>query len=194
MVRMDLLCDEDEKELKELLDLNESIEEKLEMVIYFFQNISPKYEIEAYIECLSSIFMEEFHKLNSRLISIFFMEIFSLRAPEYYGSEEDERIYVILPALTLAKLNKKGFDIDKIVGGFLQLDHEGDMSYQISQIIDYLLENDYIGMQDLVYIFKNILMNEYASYIRVGRLLGILIEFNILKSKLEEEEIDTMLV
>ena len=181
MVRMDFLCPEDEKELKDLLDLNESIEEKLEIAINFFQNISSKYEIEAYIECLSSFFLEEFHELNSRLISIFFMEIFCLRAPEYYGSEEDERNYVIMPALTLAKLNEKGFDIDKIVGGFLQLDHEGDMSYQISQIIDYLLENDFIGIKDLVNILKRILINDYASSIRVGRFLGILIEFNILK-------------
>jgi len=181
MVRMDFLCPEDEKELKDLLDLNESIEEKLEIAINFFQNISSKYEIEDYIECLSSFFLEEFHELNSRLISIFFMEIFCLRAPEYYGSEEDERNYVIMPALTLAKLNEKGFDIDKIVGGFLQLDHEGDMSYQISQIIDHLLENDFIGIKDLVNILKRILINDYASYVRVGRFLGILIEFNILK-------------
>lgn len=181
MVRMDFLCPEDEKELKDLLDLNESIEEKLEIAINFFQNISSKYEIEAYIECLSSFFLEEFHELNSRLISIFFMEIFCLRAPEYYGSEEDERNYVIMPALTLAKLNEKGFDIDKIVGGFLQLDHEGDMSYQISQIIDYLLENDFIGIKGLVNTLKRILINDYASNVRVGRFLGILIEFNILK-------------
>jgi len=178
---MNFLYPEDEKELKDLLALNESIEEKLEIAINFFQNISSKYEIEAYIECISSFFLEEFHELNSRLISIFFMEIFCLRAPEYYGSEEDERNYVIMPALTLAKLNEKGFDIDKIVGGFLQLDHEGDMSYQISQIIDYLLENDFIGIKGLVNILKRILINNYASNVRVGRFLGILIEFNILK-------------
>ena len=181
MVRLDFISDEDERELKELLDLNESIEEKIERAIYFFQKISPKYEIEAFIECLSSIFLDAFHNLNSRLISFFFIEIFCLRAPEYYGSEENERNYVILPALTLAKLNKKGYDLDKIVGGFLQLDHEGDMSYQISQIIEYLLENDYIEDQDFVRILKNILINDYASSLRIGRLFGILLEFKILE-------------
>jgi hypothetical protein len=109
------------------------------------------------------------------------MEIFSLRAVEYYGSEEDERNYVILPAFTLAKLKEQGFNIDKIIGGFLQLDHEGDMNYQISQIIDYLLESNLIGMKDLNYLLKNILINDYASSIRIGRFLGTLIEFNILK-------------
>jgi len=192
MVRIDFLCPEDEKELKNLLDLNESIEGKLEIAINFFQNISSQYEIEDYIECLSSFFLEEFHELNSRLISIFFMEIFSLRALEYYGSEEDERNYVIMPALTLARLNEKGFDIDKIVGGFLQLDHEGDMNYQISQIIDYLLENNFIKIPDLVNILKNILMNDYASNVRVGRFLGILIEFKILKVNLVIDVIQTI--
>lgn len=108
------------------------------------------------------------------------MEIFCLRAPDYHGSDEDELNYVILPSLTLAKLNEKGFEIVKIIGGFLQLDHEGNMSYQISQITEYLLENDFIETKDLVNILKNILINNYASSVRVGRLLGILIEFDIL--------------
>ena len=47
--------------------------------------------------------------------------------------------------------------------------------------IDYLLENDFTGIKDLVNILKRILINDYASNVRVGRFLGILIEFNILK-------------
>ena len=183
-----------EDEVAYLLGLfnDATTEENIDLAINFFQKISSKYEIEVFVSCLSSFFLEEFHNLNSRLISIFFIEIFCLKAPEFDGTEEDQRNYVILPALTLAKLKDKGFDIDKIFGGFLQLDHEGDMSYQISQIIDYLLENNFIGMYDLINIIKNILMNEYASYVRVGRLLGILIEFNILKVKLVVDIIQTI--
>ncbi|MFX1443477.1 MAG: hypothetical protein ACFFHV_08700 [Promethearchaeota archaeon] len=179
---MDILSNEDEKEINELLNLNESIEEKLENAIGFFQKIFTKYEIEEFIECFSFFIIQEFNKLNSRLISIFFIEVFGLRAPEHYGSEENERNYVILPALTLAKLNEMGFDIDKIIGGFLQLDHEGDMSYQISQIIDYLLENALIIIENLTEILKNIFINDYASSVRIGRFLGTLIEYNIVKS------------
>ena len=181
---MDFFSDEDEKELKDLLAFNESIEEKLENAIGFFQKISPKYEIEDFIQCFSSFIIQEFHELNSRLISIFFIEVFGLRAPEHYGSKEDERNYVILPALSLAKLNEEGFDIDKIIGGFLQLDHDGDMSYQISQIIDYLFEKDLIIIRDLTEILKTIFLNDYASSRRIGRFLGTLLEFNIVKVNL----------
>ncbi len=181
MVWKDFLSNEDDNELNEILDLNQSIEEKLEMVINFFQKISSQYEIEAFVECFSSFITQEFHDLNSRLISIFFMEVFGLRALEHYGSEEYERNYVILPALSLSKLKERKFEIEKIIGGFLQLDHEGDMSYQLSGVIDYLLENALIGMQDIENILQKIILHSYASYVRVGRFLGILIEFNILK-------------
>ena len=71
MVWSDVLNAEDEKELKDLLNLNELIEEKLEKAINFFQKISSKYEIRDYVECLSSFFMKVPFNLNSHLSSFF---------------------------------------------------------------------------------------------------------------------------
>ncbi|TFG26638.1 MAG: hypothetical protein EU532_09380 [Promethearchaeota archaeon] len=180
MVLYDFLNSEDKKELETLINSNENLEDKLEKVITFFQKILSTYNNEDSIECLSFFIIKSL--FNSYLISFFFIEVFSLRAPYYYGNEEDERKYVVLPSRTLLKLHNNGYDISKIIGGFLQIDHEGDMGYQISQIIEFLIINNFFNNQQLADILKKIIQDDYASCIRIGRFLGTLIRFSVLNS------------
>ena len=119
MLGQDFLNPEDKKELITLAYSNESLEDKLDKMIFFFQKIISNYNNEDFVESLSSFIIEIGFNFKSQLISFFFMELFGLRAPHYCGMEEDEIKYVVLPSQTLVKLNEKGFDISKIIGGFL---------------------------------------------------------------------------
>ena len=181
MLGQDFLNPEDKKELITLAYSNESLEDKLDKMIFFFQKIISNYNNEDFVESLSSFIIEIGFNFKSQLISFFFMELFGLRAPHYCGMEEDEIKYVVLPSQTLVKLNEKGFDISKIIGGFLQLDHEGDMGYQVSQIIEYLLFHKFLETKELISILIKILKNDYASSLRIGRFLGTLIEYSVLE-------------
>ena len=181
MLGYDFLNPEDKKELITLANSNENLEDKIDSMIFFFQKIISNYDKEDFVESLSSFIIEILFNLKSQLISFFFMEIFGLRAPHYCGVEEDEIKYVILPSLSLVKLNEKGFDISKIIGGFLQLDHEGDMGYQISQIIEYLLLHNFFETKEIISLLIKILQNDYASSLRIGRFLGTLIEYSVLE-------------
>jgi hypothetical protein len=163
------------------LALDIPFDKKLQEIVFFFQKISHLYEIEDYAEIISLFFINILKDKTALLSITFFLEVFSLSAPNYSRTKDDEVKYIILPALTLVELKKKNFDIDKIIGGILQIDHSGTMGYLFSQIIDYLLENDLISVYNFIEIFENILIKEYASYLRIGRFLGMLLEFNFLK-------------
>jgi len=174
---------EDEQILRQIINSNLPNEEKIEKGIYFFHRNYKKYKLLECMEAIVLFFKNVVFDLNPQLASLFFMDVFYLRAPEYSGTNEDKINYIEVPALTLKRLMDINFDVAKIIGGLIQVDHENHLGFQISQIFDYLFENQLINNERFFTIVKKIITNEYASNKRVGRLLGSLITFNIFKVK-----------
>ncbi len=152
------------------MNLGLPIEKKIEEVIYFFHEIYPKYDIKEYVQAIVHFINKMLTRENANLCAMFFSEIFFLGAPEYSHTEENEARYILAPALTLSKLNSKGFDIAKIIGSYIQMDHEGKLGYQISQIIEIILEikmylgDDILKISDLyIGLSMSQLSNHYKT-------------------------------
>ncbi len=167
--------------MKRIINLDIPIEEKLEKAIYFFHENYEKCELSESLEAFYFIFKNLIVNLDPRYSALFFVDVFFLGDRRYSGNEKTQLIQVMLPALALEKLKDSGFDISKIIGGIIQLDHEDHFGYQISQIIEYKLENKLIDQDGFISILKNIIVKNYASGTRVGRLVGNLIKFSIFK-------------
>jgi len=58
---------------------------------------------------------------------------------------------------------------------------EKDKIYQLSQIFDYLFEKELIIKAKFIQILQNIITNEFASLMRVGRLLASFVHYNTFK-------------
>ena len=167
--------------MKGIINLDLSIEEKLEKVIYFFHENYEKWEITETLESFYFIFKNLIVDLDPRYSALFFADTFFLGDRYFSDSEKSQIFQVILPALALEKLKDSDFDISKIIGGIIQLDREDHFGYQISQIFDYKLEKRLIDQNGFISILKNIIVKNYASGIRVGRLMGNFIKFSIFK-------------
>jgi hypothetical protein len=133
------------------------------------------------LEYITLFFKEVIYQQNLHHIAYFYIGVFNLEAPLYTGSEEDELNYIILPAQLLIKFEKNEINIDKILGSLLQINQEGHLSFQLSLILDYLLNHGYLNHKKLTRILCKIIANEYASVFKVGSLLGKLIEINIVE-------------
>ena len=171
---------DDERILKNIISSNSSIEQKLEKGLYFFHDNYEKYESPKCLDAIILFFKEVLFNLSPRDCALFFIDLFYLGAPEYSGTEKD-RIFVQLPAITLKKLIDIDFNTSKIIGGIIQFDHSNHLGYQLSQIFDYLFEKKLITEAKFIDILQNIIVNEFASLMRVGRLLASLVHYNTFK-------------
>jgi len=171
----------DEEILKTIINSNSSIEEKLEKGLYFFHNNYDKYESPNCLNAIILFFKDVLFNLSPRDLALFFMDLFYLGAPEYSGTEKDKIYFVELPAITLKKLIDISFNTSKIIGGIIQFDHPNHLGYQLSQIFDYLFEKELIIKAKFIQILQNIITNEFASLMRVGRLLASFVHYNTFK-------------
>lgn len=171
---------DDEEILKNIINSNSSIEQKLEKGLYFFHDNYDKYESPKCLDAIILFFKEVLFNLNPRDCALFFMDLFYLGAPEYSGTEKD-KIFVQLPAITLKKLIDINFNTSKIVGGIIQFDHSNHLGYQLSQIFDYLFEKELITKANFIDILHTIIVNEFASLMRVGRLLASFVHYSTFK-------------
>lgn len=172
---------DDEEILKNIINSNSSIEEKLEKGLYFFHNNYDKYESPKCVDAIVLFFKDVIFNLNPRHCALFFMDVFYLGAPEYSGTEKDKIYFIELPAITLKKLIDINFNTSKIVGGIVQFDHSNHLGYQLSQIFDYLFEKELIIKAKFIDILQNIIINEFASLMRVGRLLASFVHYSTFK-------------
>lgn len=175
-----IFSSDDEKILKNIISSNSSIEQKLEKGLYFFHDNYDKYESPKCLDAIILFFKEVLFNLSPRDCALFFMDLFYLGAPEYSGTEKD-KIFVQLPAITLKELIDIGFNTSKIIGGIIQFDHSNHLAYQLSQIFDYLFEKELITNAIFIDILQNIIVNEFASLMRVGRLLASFVHYHIFK-------------
>lgn len=175
-----IFSSDDEKILKNIISSNSSIEQKLEKGLYFFHDNYDKYESPKGLDAIILFFKEVLFNLSPRDCALFFMDLFYLGAPEYSGTEKD-KIFVQLPAITLKELIDIGFNTSKIIGGIIQFDHSNHLAYQLSQIFDYLFEKELITNAIFIDILQNIIVNEFASLMRVGRLLASFVHYHIFK-------------
>lgn len=176
-----IFTSDDEEILKNIINSNSSIEQKLEKGLYFFHNNYDKYESPKCLDAIILFFKDVIFTLNPRYCALFFMDVFYLGAPEYSGTEKDKIFFIELPAITLKKLIEIDFNISKIIGGIIQFDHSNHLGYQLSQIFDYLFENKLITKVKFVEILYNIIENEFASHLRVGRLFASFVHYKIFK-------------
>jgi len=172
---------DDEEILKNIINSSSSIEQKLEKGLYFFHNNYDKYESPKCMNAVIMFFKDVIFNLNPRLCALFFMDVFYLGAPEYSGTEKDKIYFIELPAITLKELIDIGFNTSKIIGGIIQFDHSNHLAYQLSQIFDYLFEKELITKAIFIDILQNITVNEFASFLRIGRLLASLVHYNTFK-------------
>ena len=172
---------DDEEILKNIINSNSSIEQKLEKGLYFFHNNYDKYESPKFLDAIILFFKDVIFNLNPRHCALFFMDVFYLGAPEYSGTDKDKIYFIELPAITLKKLIDIDFNTSKIIGGIIQFDHSNHLGYQLSQIFDYLFEKELITEAKFIDILQNIIVNEFASLMRVGRLLASLVHYNTFK-------------
>ena len=176
-----IFSSDDEEILKNIINSNSSIEQKLEKGLYFFHNNYDKYESPKCLDAIILFFKDVIFNLNPRHCALFFMDVFYLGAPEYSGTEKDKIYFIELPAITLKKLIDIGFNTSKIIGGLIQFDHSNHLGYQLSQIFDYSFEKEFITKAKFIDILQNIIANEFASLMRVGRLLASLVHYNTFK-------------
>jgi len=172
---------DDEEILKNIINSSSSIEQKLEKGLYFFHNNYDKYESPKCLDAIILFFKDVIFNLNPRLCCLFFMDVFYLGAPEYSGTEKDKIYFIELPAITLKELIDIGFNTSKIIGGIIQFDHSNHLAYQLSQIFDYLFEKELITKAIFIDILQIIIVNEFASLMRVGRLLASFVHYHIFK-------------
>ena len=172
---------DDEEILKNIINSNSSIEQKLEKGLYFFHNNYDKYESPKCVDAIILFFKDVIFNLNPRFCGLFFMDVFYLGAPEYSGTEKDKIYFIQLPAITLKKLNDIDFNTSKIIGGIIQFDHSNHLGYQLSQIFDYLFEKELNTKAKFIEILQNIMVNEFASLMRVGRLLASFVHYSTFK-------------
>ena len=172
---------DDEEILKNIINSTSSIEQKLEKGLYFFHNNYDKYESPKCLDAIILFFKDVIFNLNPRHCALFFMDVFYLGAPEYSGTEKDKVYFIELPAITLKKLIDIDFNTSKIIGGIIQFDHSNHLGYQLSQIFDYLFEKELITEAKFIDILQNIIVNEFASLLRVGRLLASIVHYNTFK-------------
>jgi len=159
----------------------ETLEDKIENALYFFHRIYSDYSNEQFLELITLFFKEKIYRQKIHHIAYFYIGVFNLEAPLYTGTEEDELNYIILPAQLLIEFEKNEINIDKILGSLLQINQEGHLSFQLSLILDYLLNHGYLNHKKLTSILCKIIANEYASVFKVGSLLGKLVEINIVE-------------
>lgn len=176
-----IFSSDDEEILKNIINSNSSVEQKLEKGLYFFHNNYDRYESPKCLDTIILFFKDVIFNLNPRHCALFFMDVFYLGAPEYSGTEKDKIYFVKLPAITLKKLIDINFNTSKIIGGIIQFDHSNHLGYQLSQIFDYLFEKELITKAKFIDILQNIIANEFASLMRVGRLLASLVHYNTFK-------------
>ena len=176
-----IFSSDDEEILKNIINSNSSIEQKLEKGLYFFHNNYDRYESPKCLNAIILFFKKVIFNLNPRHCALFFMDVFYLGAPEYSGTEKDKIYFIELPAMTLKKLIDINFNTSKIIGGIIQFDHSNHLGYQLSQIFDYLFEKELITKAKFIDILQNIIANEFASLMRVGRLLASLVHYNTFK-------------
>ena len=172
---------DDEEILKNIINSTSSIEQKLEKGLYFFHNNYDKYESPKCLDAIILFFKDVIFNLNPRHCALFFMDVFYLGAPEYSGTEKDKVYFIELPAITLKKLIDIDSNTSKIIGGIIQFDHSNHLGYQLSQIFDYLFEKELITEAKFIDILQNIIVNEFASLLRVGRLLASIVHYNTFK-------------
>ena len=172
---------DDEEILKNIINSTSSIEQKLEKGLYFFHNNYDKYESPKCLDAIILFFKDVIFNLNPRYFALFFMDVFYLGAPEYSGTEKDKIYFIELPAITLKKLIDIDSNTSKIIGGIIQFDHSNHLGYQLSQIFDYLFEKELITEAKFIDILQNIIVNEFASLLRVGRLLASIVHYNTFK-------------
>ena len=174
--------DDFEQKLQVILNSNNSIEQKFERLFETVEWLSPAHWKKNH-SSICSVYKNLCKDLDVGRCGYYFMDLFSLFAPDYKGAKIDEEKYVKRPALFLIELMNEGFDISKILGGILQIDHEGDALYEMSEIYRYLLEDADFSKQNFFTVMKSIVKNQFCRCERMGRLFGQFLELKMISRK-----------
>ncbi len=167
--------------LEKILTLNIIDTKNYSNVIIYFQELFLTLEVKECVARLIRYFNEKFQQHDTMLLSSLFCEIFALGTRIYHAKEKEEVIQIILPALTFFNLYQINPNMSILLGNLIQYDHENSLGFHVAQIIEWLLDNHVISLPKLSEIFKTILVNEYTSRFRIGRLINSLIVFMVLQ-------------